>query len=514
MDNQVIGIIDFGSQTTELIARRVRQLHFKSIVFPENVTKETIDDAQVTALILSGGPRTITAINEDLFDRTILSKNLPTLGICYGMQLLVKHFGGEVYQADHKEFGIKSIGIDACHPLFKDLPSSINVWMSHHDQVRIEQDGFLVIAKSDSCPIVAVADDRRKIFGVQFHPEVTHTKDGQKIIENFLKNVACLTPDYFLDDALKEAIDRIKQEVGQDQVLMALSGGVDSSVAATLIHKAIKDQLHCVFVDHGLHREGEVAEVRRLFKETMDMNLTCVDARELFFTALKDISDPEEKRKIIGRVFIEVFEQEAKRFHKVAYLGQGTIYSDVIESKTTSFHQAIKSHHNVGGLPPHLKFKLLEPLRELFKDEVRELGLKLGLPKALINRQPMPGPGLAIRLPGEVTPKKVDILCKADAIVVEEIEKAQSLLTIPPLWQWFAVLLPVKSVGVMGDARCYGYAVAVRCVMSIDAMTADWAPLPHELLQRISTRITNEVQGVTRVLYDITQKPPGTIEWE
>jgi GMP synthase (glutamine-hydrolysing) len=514
MNSNVVAIIDFGSQTTQLIARRVRELQVFSVVLPSTVTLEELGHKKPAAIILSGGPSSVADCASLAFDERILSMNVPVLGICFGMQLLVRHFGGEVYKAEASEFGLRTLAINTNSALFSGLKEQAAVWMSHFDQCRLNQEGFRIIGSSDTCPTAAIENKSRRIYGVQFHVEVSHTENGTQILHNFLFGIAKLKPDYVLEMALQQKILDIRKTVGSKQVLLGLSGGVDSSVAAFLISRAIGQQLHCVFVNHGFHRHGEVEEVERIFSQVVDARLTIIDAREQFFTALTGVHDPEEKRKIIGRVFVEVFEKEAESCGNVAFLAQGTIYSDVIESQKTATHHAIKSHHNVGGLPERMNLKLLEPLRYLFKDEVRQWGLALGLSPEVVFRQPFPGPGLAIRIPGPVSPKLTETLRQADKIVLQEVALAQAEGLLPKLWQWFAVLLPVKSVGVKGDARSYGNACVVRVVQSEDAMTADWARLPYDLIAKISSRITNEVSDITRVLYDVTQKPPGTIEWE
>jgi GMP synthase (glutamine-hydrolysing) len=508
-------VIDFGSQTTMLIARRIREFGVLAKVVPWNVSYQALLDDPPLALILSGGPESLLDDNAPRLDPAILSLDLPILGICYGMQLLVDHAGGSVKRAQHKEFGERSVELDTTSPLFHDVDRPL-VWMSHADQVAIEGTNFLTIGSSSSCPHVAIMHRDKPIFGVQFHPEVSHSAQGDQVLRNFIFRIAQVQENFNIADFLDDKVKSIREAVGSAHVIMGLSGGVDSSVAALLIHKAIGAQLHCVYVNHGLHRQGEIEEVKAVFADVFCCDLHIVDAREQFFAGLAGVLDPEAKRKIIGRIFVDVFDTEAKRFPSIGFLGQGTLYPDVIESSSSKgASHVIKSHHNVGGLPERMKLKLLEPLRDLFKDEVRKLGAMLGMPAHVLNRQPFPGPGLAVRILGVVTEERVSLLRKADAIVREEIDHAIAHNEITSsLWQWFAILLPVKSVGVMGDARCYGDTVVIRCVDSIDAMTADWAKLPLSLLGRMSTRITNEVHGISRVLYDITQKPPGTIEWE
>ncbi len=512
-----IVVIDFGSQTTMLIARRIRELGVLAKVVPASITASELSKENPYALIFSGGPDSLLDDKAIGLDKAILNLGLPILGICYGMQLLVDYCGGKVMRAEHREFGERFLAIDTNAAIFSSIGSSLKVWMSHSDQVNIAGTAFQAIAHSSSCPNAAIAWPEKGFFGVQFHPEVTHGHNGEQILGNFIFSIAKAEPNFDIADFMAEAIDKVKRTVGDDHVVMGLSGGVDSTVAAILIHRAIGKNLHCVYVNHGLHRQGEIEEVRGLFSEVFDCDLHVVEAREQFFAGLSDVVDPEAKRKVIGRVFVDVFETESKRFPAVKFLGQGTLYPDVIESSAAKSGHAhvIKSHHNVGGLPERMNLKLLEPLRDLFKDEVRKLGTLLGLPDHVVNRQPFPGPGLAVRIPGAVTEARVSLLQKADAIVRDEIEGAIGAGDIAqPLWQWFAVLLPVRSVGVMGDARSYGETIVIRCVESRDAMTADWSNLPVSVLGRMSNRITNEVYGISRVLYDITQKPPGTIEWE
>jgi GMP synthase (glutamine-hydrolysing) len=511
-------ILDFGSQTTQLIARRVREIGVYCEIWPCTSTAERIRAFGPKALILSGGPASVHEGGSPRPDVAVFSLGVPVLGICYGMQVMAEELGGRVLPADHREFGRAFIDILDGADLFAGLPAQIDVWMSHGDQVQHLPRGFVVLASSATCPQAAIADRKRRLFGVQFHPEVVHTKDGARILEAFVCGIAGCDKSWKMSSFITDKVTEIRATVGEHRVIMAISGGVDSSVAAVLIHKAIGTQLTCVYVDHGLHRQGEIEQVRAIFKDGLNMDVRIVDARARFFAALEGVSDPELKRKRIGHVFIDVFDEVAAGIEGARFLGQGTLYPDVIESQT--FHggpsAVIKSHHNVGGLPEHMKFKLLEPLRELFKDEVRALGRELGLPSAVVDRQPFPGPGLAIRVLGEVTETRCDLLRAADAIVRAEIDAAvrDAVVDTTGLWQWFAVLLPVKSVGVMGDARTYDETVCVRVVRSLDGMTADWADLPHGLLSRISNRIINEVRGVNRVVYDISSKPPATIEWE
>ncbi len=513
--NRVL-ILDFGSQTTQLIARRVRELHVYCEIVPCTVSLERIRAFDPGAIILSGGPASVHAEASPRPDRGVWDIGVPVLGICYGMQVMVEEQGGKVRAHDHREFGRAELEVQG-GALFGGLGKDLTVWMSHGDQVEVLPKGFVQVGKSASCPYAAIEDPARKQYGVQFHPEVVHTKDGAHMLARFLFDAAGLQPTWKMSSFVEEKTNALRAQVGDARAIMGLSGGVDSSVAAALIHRAIGDRLTCVYVDHGLHREGEIEEVRRLFGDSFKMDLRVADASDRFFAALEGLTDPEKKRKAIGHVFIDVFEEIAREVPGVSFLGQGTLYPDVIQS--VSFHggpsAVIKSHHNVGGLPERMELKLLEPLRELFKDEVRRLGEELGLPPHAVHRQPFPGPGLAIRVLGEVTRARCTLLRKADAIVRAEIDAALADGRVQgPLWQWFAVLLPVRSVGVMGDARTYDETVCVRCVRSTDGMTADWVDLPHAVLSRISGRIINEVRGVNRVVYDVSSKPPATIEWE
>lgn len=512
----IVAVIDCGSQTTALIARRIREQGVFAEIFMPCVKASDLMAKNVSAIILSGGPESLLDSTALRIDKEIFSLPAPILGICYGMQMLVEHFGGLLEKTLSKEFGAQEIELSPSKLFLGFKKKSTKVWMSHTDQASILPADFKTIASSENCPHMAIEHKESKIFGVQFHPEVSHSEQGILVLKNFLFEIAGLKPDFDLSDFVQEKIDKIKSQVGQHTVIMGLSGGVDSMVAAMLIDRAIGDQLLCVYVNHGLHRHGEVEMVQKTFFDNFGRELVVVDAQEQFFNELKGITEPEAKRKIIGAVFIKVFEQQALNSN-AKFLGQGTLYPDVIESPDINGgpSHAIKSHHNVGGLPAHMKLQLVEPLRELFKDEVRRVGKILGLSDDSVNREPFPGPGLAVRVPGEVKPERVSMVRQADFIVQSEIAKAFKNGQIKEkLWQSFAILLPVKSVGVMGDARVYGDTIVVRSVCSEDAMTADWSKLPYEVLGKISSRITNEISGINRVLYDITQKPPGTIEWE
>ena len=510
-------IIDFGSQVTQLIARRLRESGVYCEIHPFNrVDKAFLTEFAPRAVILSGGPASVKSAAGPRAPDAVFDLGVPVLGICYGEQTICAQLGGDVEQSDHREFGRATIEAVQSSALFEGVwePGSRHpVWMSHGDRVNAIPDGFEVIARSDGAPFAAIADESRRIYGVQFHPEVMHTPDGAKLLRNFTHKIAGLTGDWTMAAFREEAIDQIRKQVGDAKVICGLSGGVDSSVAAVLIHKAIGAQLTCVFVDTGLMRAREGEEVVRLFRDSYNIPLIHVEAEDLFLGKLAGVDDPEQKRKIIGATFIDVFEQEATKIDGAQFLAQGTLYPDVIESVSFDGGPSvtIKSHHNVGGLPERMNLKLVEPLRELFKDEVRALGRDLGLPDHFVGRHPFPGPGLAIRIPGAVTREKADILRKADAIYLDEIRKAG---LYDEIWQAFAVLLPVRTVGVMGDERTYDHVLALRAVTSTDGMTADYYPYRHDFLGACATRIINEVRGVNRVVYDITSKPPGTIEWE
>ncbi len=513
MTREVILILDFGSQYTQLIARRVRENKVFSQIVPFNMPAKDVARLGPKGLILSGGPASAIAKKSPLPDKGIFKLGIPILGICYGMQVIAELLAGEVKHTSQRQYGKIELFVDLNRNLFAGLPGNFTCWASHGDYVKKLPPGFEITAHTQSTPIAAMANRKRKIFGVQFHPEVTHTEKGAQIIANFLfESCGCLGR-WRMESFIKEAVEDIKKTVGNDKVVLGLSGGVDSSVTALLIHKAIGKNLRSIFIDNGLLRKDEPQQVKRIFRNFYHLNLDYVDRSKRFLERLVRVTDPEEKRKIIGDEFVKVFEEEAAKVKGVKFLAQGTLYPDVIESISPfgAPSSCIKSHHNVGGLPGHMKLKVIEPLRELFKDEVRQLGKEMKLPDAIIYRQPFPGPGLAIRIIGEVTPQRLSLLREVDQRVIEEIRKAG---LYEQLWQSFAILLPIKSVGVMGDERTYGNVIALRCVKSIDGMTADWAPLPFEVLQKISNRIINEVKGVNRVVYDISSKPPATIEWE
>ena len=512
----MILILDFGSQYTQLIARRIRELHVYSEIHPFDVPLETIERLRPEGIVLSGGPSSVYDKDAPMPVPAVLDylkgAPVPVLGICYGMGVLNVAFGGEVARAARKEFGPAELKIARMDPLLAIGESTTLVWMSHGDKITKAADGFETLAVSDNSPYAAFRHHQKSIYGLQFHPEVTHSVHGRDIYRNFVLRICKAKPDWTMEGFVESWVPRIRERVGSRRVICGLSGGVDSTVVAALIHKAIGDRLTCIFVDNGLLRKDESAQVVSVFRQRMELDVRLVDAGKRFLKNLRDVEDPEKKRRIIGVTFIEVFEAEAKKLKGADFLAQGTLYPDVIESVSVRGPSAtIKSHHNVGGLPERMKLELLEPLRELFKDEVRELGRELGLPHTVLHRQPFPGPGLAVRVVGEVTPSGLKILREADAIVQDEMRKWEHYGEI---WQSFAVLLPVKSVGVMGDARTYDFAVAIRVVTSRDGMTADWARLPGDLLAWLSTRIINEVDGVNRVLYDISSKPPSTIEWE
>jgi len=514
-------ILDFGSQYTQLIARRIRELNIYSEIHPYDLDIKTLKEFSPRAIILSGGPNSVYEDDTPKAPKEIFELNIPILGICYGMQTLINQFGGNVETSSKREFGYAEIRAHGHSKLFKDIQDRSNdeghglldVWMSHGDKVTDIPQNFKVIASNASTPIAAIADEEKLLYGVQFHPEVTHTKQGKAILKRFSIDIAECSPSWNMPDYVNTAVNSIKEQVQNDHVILGLSGGVDSSVAAALIHKAIGNQLTCIFVDHGLLRLDEGKKVMETFNKNLGLKVIHVDASKKFMNDLKGISDPEEKRKIIGKDFVDIFQEEAKKIDNAKWLAQGTIYPDVIESaggKTKKAHN-IKSHHNVGGLPKDLNLNLLEPLRELFKDEVRELGIALGLPKEMVYRHPFPGPGLGVRILGEVKEEYANLLRQADQIFIDELKKSG---WYDKTSQAFTVFLPVKSVGVMGDGRTYEYVVSLRAVVTSDFMTAHWAELPYDLLAQISNRIINEVKGINRVVYDISGKPPATIEWE
>ncbi len=521
MQHEKILIIDFGAQYSQLIARRVRENQVYCELHPWDVNDQFVCDFNPSGIILSGGPASVWEGGTPRAPQAVFDLGVPVLGICYGMQTMAAQLGGKVEMGLVREFGYAEVRARGHSALLRDLQDRVtleghgllDVWMSHGDKVNAVPPGFKIIASNATTPIAGMADENRKLYGVQFHPEVTHTLQGKAIIERFVRQICGLAGDWKMPDYIEEAVGKIRSEVGKDEVVLGLSGGVDSSVAAALIHRAIGRQLTCVFVDNGLLRLDEPEQVMETFSRNLGVKVIHVDAREQFLGHLAGITDPEQKRKIIGREFIEVFQREAARLPQVKWLAQGTIYPDVIESaggKTKKAH-TIKSHHNVGGLPETLHLKLLEPLRELFKDEVRELGLALGLPRDMVFRHPFPGPGLGVRILGEIKPEYAELLRRADAIFIEELRTTG---WYEKTAQAFAVFLPVQSVGVMGDGRTYEYVVALRAVQTEDFMTAHWAELPHTLLSKVANRIINEVRGINRVVYDISSKPPATIEWE
>jgi GMP synthase (glutamine-hydrolysing) len=513
MNKELVLILDFGSQYTQLIARRVRENKVFSRIVPFNTSAQEIAALAPKGLILSGGPASSIVKKAPYPDKAIFKLGIPILGVCYGMQVIAELCEGKVKHTKEREYGKTELFIDDNRDLFSNIPGNFTCWASHGDYVTKLPAGFNTSAHTLNSPIAAISNKKRKIYGVQFHPEVTHTEKGNQIISNFLFRICSCSGRWNMSSFIKESIDNVKKTVGNSKVVLGLSGGVDSSVAALLIHKAIKRNVRCIFVDNGLLRKDEPQQVKKVFRSEFHLNLDYVNGQKRFLSALKGVTDPEEKRKIIGHEFVKIFEEEAHKFKGAKFLAQGTLYPDVIESisPTGAPSSKIKSHHNVGGLPEHMKLKLIEPLRDLFKDEVRNVGRELGLPETILFRQPFPGPGLAIRIIGEVTLARLEILREVDSRVMEEIRKAGYYNQV---WQSFAVLLPIKTVGVMGDERTYDNVVALRCVSSFDGMTADWVKLPYDLLEKIANRIINEVKGVNRVVYDITSKPPATIEWE
>ncbi|HEV2619222.1 MAG TPA: glutamine-hydrolyzing GMP synthase [Acidobacteriaceae bacterium] len=519
MDTSTIVILDFGSQYTQLIARRIREFNVFSVVLPCTAPLDQIRTLAPLGIVLSGGPSSVYDSDAPAADPAILALGVPVLGICYGLQFIVHHLGGKVESAPAREYGHAQVEVITETPLFRGLPRSLDVWMSHGDEAKLLPDGFVLTAKTTSA-LAGIADESRRIWAVQFHPEVAHTRQGMELLRNFVLDICGAKADWTPEHFIHTTIERVRAQVGDGHAICGLSGGVDSSVAAVLVDRAIGDRLTCIFVNNGVLRKDEFTKVQTTMREQLGLRVVAIDASRRFLSGLAGVTDPERKRKVIGGEFISVFDDEAKKIfesekhqgEEIAWLVQGTLYPDVIESSSVKGpSQTIKSHHNVGGLPADMKLKLIEPLRDLFKDEVRRIGRDLGMPEDILERQPFPGPGLAVRILGEVTAERVALLQEADAIVVEEIKAAGLYRKV---WQSFAVLLPVKSVGVMGDQRTYGYTCCVRAVESEDGMTADWAPLPYGVLRAISSRIVSEVRGINRVVYDITSKPPGTIEWE
>ncbi|MDV2887202.1 glutamine-hydrolyzing GMP synthase [Alkalihalophilus pseudofirmus] len=510
LNQEMVVVLDFGGQYNQLITRRIRDLGVYSELHSNKLTAEEIKEMNPKGIIFSGGPNSAYVEGAPQVDPAIFDLGIPIFGICYGMQLMTHHFGGKVEAANHREYGKALINIENQSDIFKGLPIEQSVWMSHGDLIVAPPEGFVVDAFNPSCPVAAMSNAERGFYGVQFHPEVRHSQFGNEMLKNFVFEVCKCHGEWSMENFIEIEMEKIRAQVGNKKVLCALSGGVDSSVVAVLIHKAIGDQLTCMFIDHGLLRKDEAEGVMKTFSEGFNMNVIKVDAQERFLSKLKGVSDPEQKRKIIGNEFIYVFEEETSQLTDMDFLAQGTLYTDIIESGTDTA-QTIKSHHNVGGLPEDMKFTLIEPLNTLFKDEVRELGSELGIPDEIVWRQPFPGPGLGIRVLGEITEEKLEIVRESDAILREEIKKAGLDREI---WQYFTALPDMRSVGVMGDARTYDYTVGIRAVTSIDGMTSDWARIPWDVLELISTRIVNEVKNVNRVVYDVTSKPPATIEWE
>jgi len=509
-EQEKIVVLDFGSQYNQLITRRIREFGVYSELHPHTITAAEIKEMNPKGIIFSGGPNSVYDEGAFRCDEEIFELGLPILGICYGMQLMTMHFGGKVEKAKNREYGKALLTLHNQNKLFEGTPGEQVVWMSHGDLVTMSPPGFSVDGINPSCPIAAMSDETRKLYAVQFHPEVRHSLFGNDLLKNFVFKVCECEGNWSMENFIEMEMEKIRQLVGDKKVLCALSGGVDSSVVAVLIHKAIGDQLTCIFVDHGLLRKDEATSVMKTFADEFNMNVIKVDAKERFLSKLEGVSDPEQKRKIIGNEFIYVFDDEAEKLEGIEFLAQGTLYTDIIESGTATA-QTIKSHHNVGGLPENMQFSLIEPLNALFKDEVRKLGTELGIPDEIVWRQPFPGPGLGIRVLGAISEEKIEIVRESDAILRNEIKKAGLDREI---WQYFTVLPDIRSVGVMGDARTYDYTIGIRAVTSIDGMTSDWARIPWDVLEIISTRIVNEVDHVNRVVYDITSKPPATIEWE